>query len=477
MLDFTHLEEYRENNRIEAKKALGGLPHSIWETYSAFANTLGGIILLGVVERQDTTFDTVDLPDPEGLMQEFWRLVNDPNKASANILTSEDVYMQKVNGNRIVVIHVPRADRFHRPVYVEGNPLTGTYRRNGEGDYRCTREEYLAMVRDADSMAQDMYVLENMDLSVFHKKSIQDYRKRMQAIRPQHTWETLDDENFLVRLGAVALGKDGQRHPTSAGLLMFGNEYEILREFPHYFLDYQEYDEDSEQWVYRIVSSSGDWSGNVYDFFWQVYDRLIEDMEVTAHQEAVRQTMREALVNCLVNADYYGRQGIVVINRQDGITMSNPGRFRIEMDAAKSGGISDPRNAMLLRMFSLLGIGARAGSGIPNILSVWNQQGWHEPVITESFGPDRITLSLSWKKSKNRGESRHSKTTYAMRHAIYRLKIIEYLTDHTGGKTAEIAENLQLKQSQTRKYLKELIQEEIVVAEGNGRSRIYRLKR
>ena len=87
MLDFAHLEEYRENNRIEAKKALGGLPHSIWETYSAFANTLGGIILLGVVERKDATFDTVDLPDPEGLMQEFWRLVNDPDKASANILT------------------------------------------------------------------------------------------------------------------------------------------------------------------------------------------------------------------------------------------------------------------------------------------------------------------------------------------------------------------------------------------------------
>ena len=86
MIDLNHLEQYRENNRIEAKKALGGLPHSIWETYSAFANTLGGVILLGVEEYKDKSLHTVDLPDPEKLVKEFWDLVNNPNKARFSAL-------------------------------------------------------------------------------------------------------------------------------------------------------------------------------------------------------------------------------------------------------------------------------------------------------------------------------------------------------------------------------------------------------
>lgn len=147
----------------------------------------------------------------------------------------------------------------------------------------------------------------------------------------------IENEEFLLKLGAVGIGSDGKKHPTSAGLLMFGNEYDIVREFNAYFLDYQEQYDADIRWTDRIISSSGDWSGNVYDFYFRIYNRLIQDIKVPFRMDGgnrvddtpVHQALREALANCLVNADYYGRQGLVILKKRDGITMSNPGSFRI----------------------------------------------------------------------------------------------------------------------------------------------------
>ena len=485
MIDLNHLEQYRENNRIEAKKALGGLPHSIWETYSAFANTLGGLILLGVEEHEDKSLHAVGLPDPEKLVKEFWDAVNNPNKASVNVLTNRHVRVEDADGKRIVVIEVPRAQRYYKPVYVEGNPVSGTYRRNGEGDYHCTDEELRAMYRDASMKTQDMLVLDNMDDSVFCADSVHAYRQRMMLSRPNHVWEQLDDQAFMMKLGAMGIGEDGKPHPTAAGLLMFGYEYEIVREYPQYFLDYREEYDDTHRWTDRIISSSGDWSGNLFDFFYRVYNRLQLDIKTPfelsggfrVDDTPVHKAMREALANCLINADYYGRQGLVIIKKRELVTMSNPGDFRIELADAKSGGVSDPRNGTLMKMFNLIDVGERAGSGIPSIFHVWKQQGWSEPIIRQTYSPNRTTLSLPLSPiGDNRSAIKigdNSKTTTKI---AKRQMIVDYLTDHAVAKASEIAEFIDLKPSRARDYLAELIADGIVVAEGGNRNRTYRLK-
>ena len=141
------LEDYREDNRIEAKRAQGGLPHSLWETYSAFANTLGGVILLGVAEHEDKSLYSVPGLEPEKLVREFWEIVENPAFVSVNLLHPEDVRIERSEGNQIVVIFVPQAPKAMQPVYVGQDPFQGTYCRRGEGDFRCSREEVLQMLK------------------------------------------------------------------------------------------------------------------------------------------------------------------------------------------------------------------------------------------------------------------------------------------------------------------------------------------
>ena len=183
-------------------------------------------------------------------------------KVSINLLMDKDVKVYEENGKVILVIRVPRAKREQKPVYINGNIFDGTFRRNWEGDYHCDRSEVLAMLRDQPEETADMKILEDMSLDVLHEETIHAYRNRHIAFRREHVWERLEDNEYLERIGAAKISaKDGKLYPTAAGLLMFGEEYKILYEFPEYFLDYREVLDPTIRWTDRLQSSSGDWTG------------------------------------------------------------------------------------------------------------------------------------------------------------------------------------------------------------------------
>ena len=65
--DIRKFDQYRENNRLEVKRAAAGLPDSLWSTYSSMANSSGGVILLGVAEKNDGSFMTTGMKNAEKL--------------------------------------------------------------------------------------------------------------------------------------------------------------------------------------------------------------------------------------------------------------------------------------------------------------------------------------------------------------------------------------------------------------------------
>lgn len=106
-----------ENAAVEFKRARGGVPADFWPSYSAFANTDGGTVILGVREK-DGKREIEGLPDAEKTVADIWNAVNNAEKISANVLFNESVYPVEVGGKQLVVVEVPCAERTVRSVYV-----------------------------------------------------------------------------------------------------------------------------------------------------------------------------------------------------------------------------------------------------------------------------------------------------------------------------------------------------------------------
>ncbi len=483
--DIAQFDSYREDNRREVKKARDGLPNSLWDTYSAFANCYGGVILLGVKENRDGSWQTTGLQNEAKLQKEFWDIINNTKKVNINLLREDDVEIYHQNNDVIMVIHVPAARREQKPVYINDDMFGGTFRRNYEGDYHCTRIQVKTMLRDQADDTVDMSVLDNLSMDIFNKDSVKGYRNTFASLKDGHPFLRLDDNEFLRSIGAASISdQDNTLHPTAAGLLMFGNEYDIVRQFPDYFLDYRALLNPDIRWTDRIHSSSGDWSGNVFDFYFRVYNKLTHTLTVPFKLSGVtriddtpmHEALREALANCLINADYFGSRGIVITLEPKQITFANPGYSRAGKIQMIRGGISDPRNRGLMKMFNLIDIGERAGSGIPKIISIWNDQNLKDPVIDEEFDPDRTTLSLSLEKKQAINSSDNSeppKSSKAKRTLEHQKKIIEFLKDHGRSKCGDIATFLGLSEARTRAILADMPEVDIL---GGNKNRTYRIK-
>lgn len=184
----------------------------------------------------------------------------------------------------------------------------------------------------------------------------------------------------------------------------------------------------------------------------------------------VHKAFREALANCLINADYYGTRGVVIKKDQDRIIFENPGYIRTDKEQMRRGE-SDSRNKTLMKMFNLINIGERSGSGVPNIFNTWNDQGWKEPVIEERFDPDRTTWPLEFIKKTRKKTSKEDKIGNKTRTNM--LKIEKYLQENGESKTNTIAEHLGLSLARTRKILSQMDSLEAI---GTNTNRRYRLK-
>lgn len=473
-----------EDNRLEFKTAKKGLPLSIYETYSSFANTSGGYIILGIHELKDKTLISAELNDEDidKLKSDLFNTLNNKDKVSINLISNNDVYTDVFKGHPVLIIKVKEAEREYKPVYLNKNIYSNSYKRDYSGDYVCSNEEIKTMISDSFQKDPLLEVITDMNLSVLSNDSINEYRNRLNLINPTHIFLKESGESFLEKLNAAELGDDGKYHPTKAGLLMFGYSYKIIKEFPHYFLDYREYDESNERWINRYNSDDGTFSGNIFDFYFLIAPKLTKNLSkpfklnkdnIRVDDTSVHKALREALVNSLTNANYNLNEPVLIEKEQDKITFKNSGLFRMNLLKAEKGGHSDPRNFIILKMFNLIGVGERAGSGIPTILNAAKENNFETPKYELNYEENYVKLHFYFKEKTIKEVNETVKSSRKL--TKNEEKILVYLLNNEKKSVQDITNDLDIPISTTKRTLYKLMEYGYIKSENILNKKIYSL--
>lgn len=407
--DINTLLQVGERISFECKKCENQIPKSVWETYSSFANTVGGIIVLGITEHmeepdQAKRFEITGVNNPTKLKNEFFDTLNS-NKVNRNILIEEDVDIVEYEGHSLLVINIPQVDYRQRPIYINGNMMNGSFKRNYEGDYHCTEDDVKAMIRDANDSGNDSVLMENYTMDDIDSNTLAAYRNRFRTANMDHVWNDYSDKDFLLNMGGYIIDRNTHREGlTLAGLLMFGKGLSIRERFDNIRMDYIDMTnlQPDSRWSDRLTYD-GRWENNLYNFFMTVQSKLIKDLKRPFRLEgmeriddtAIHKAVREALTNLVIHSDYMITGVLKVEKHDDCFVFSNPGSLKIPVMDIYTGGHSKARNPNMQAMFRMIGFGDNIGSGFPTILNAWKKENWRQPCLIENQDLHLVELTLT----------------------------------------------------------------------------------
>lgn len=464
---------------IEYKAAENGLPKSFWETYSAFANTNGGVIILGYDER-DKMNPKKGFKNPQPIYDQLLNDANNPSKVSFNLLTDDDILISPIADSKrsLIIVNIREAPYSVKPVHI-GKDIGKSYIRLGEGDRLVTKQQLKYLLSSSHDDI-DSQILPKFDIDDINLETVERYRSLL--ILQDKKYKDLSIKDLLINIGAYKKDRngDGAYKLTSGGLLFFGKYNSITDRFPHFQLDYFEKDSNlNSRWIDRV--STGDASFpdlNMFDFLLIVMDKLSSTVKEPFRldensktripfKKDLEESLREALVNSLMHAYYDADFPIKITALPDYYEFKNPGNMRVTIDEFIKGNSSVTRNPTISTLLRKIGFSEKAGSGGQKIFDVAARHNLILPTIQSPF--DSTTIII-WKVD--------------FKHNINKLpepdkSILEYISEKGSIKRKQIENDLGLagQEYSYRRALDRLIEQEFIKRVGSGPGTKYILKK
>jgi ATP-dependent DNA helicase RecG len=348
-----------DNAEVEVKRAQRGLPHDLWETVSAFANTAGGLVALGLDEGSG--FQVTGVDDPAAAEHQLAAVcaeMEPPIRAEITTLTME--------GRAVVVMAVPAVARDQRPCFRRSlGPYLGSRFRVADGNRKLTEYEVGLLISNQREPRHDQTPVSEADLASLDDVALSSYVARLRETRPS-AFAGRPDDYVLLRAN-VLVETEGRLVPTLAGLLAFGHYPQQF--FPQLNVSVVRYPTAEpgvpgprgERFLDSVIidgSIAGMLRDTVAAMKRNMQRRsLVMGLFRQDEWEYPEVAIREAVVNALVHRDLsVGARGtqVQIEMYPDRLVIRNPGGLYgpVGIDDLGLAGISASRNRALLKILS-----------------------------------------------------------------------------------------------------------------------------
>lgn len=365
-----------EGKTLEFKRDLSS-PVGAIRTVTAFANTAGGVLLIGV---QDRTAFVRGVADP---LAEEERLANMIMDAVTPRIVPEIEILPWRNTHVLAVEVFPSS---RRPHHITAEGPAGVYVRVGSTNRRADEQLITEMGRFARRQSYDEEPLPDLDSEAIDFRAASEYFSPIRGLK----------RGDLETLG-LAVRHQRRRVPTVGGMLLFGKQKE--RHFPDAWVQagcFQGRDRSR-------IEDHRDIRGHAPQLIDEALAFVAKHLRCAAEIGLTRRrerwslpliAIREAVVNAVAHADYAQRgTPIRVAVFDDRVEVESPGLlpFGLTLEELPLG-VSKLRNRVIGRVFHELGLMENWGSGVQRMISACREEGCAPPAFEEIGGRFRVTL-------------------------------------------------------------------------------------
>jgi len=391
-----------ETERIEAKRA-NEAGKSLLETVCAFANEPGlggGWLLLGVVREELALFPSYQVegvPQPDKLCADLATQCRDTFNQPVRI----ELSTEQVNGQAVVVVHVPEAQPQDKPIFFKAQGLPkGALRRVGSVDQHCTDDDLAVFYQGRQRESFDASLVPDTTLDDLAPEALADYRQTRAEANPDAEELRWSDEELLRSLGCVGQDTPGIWRPTVAGLVLFGQPQALRRCFPMTRVDYirvpgRDWVPDPERRfdtielrdpLFRLIRRA---QAAVLDDLPKGFILKEGDLQRQDKPVIPQRVIREALVNALMHRSYRSHSPVQIIRYANRLEIRNPG-FSLKSPEHLGEPGSEPRNPRIAAVLHETRFAETKGSGIRVMRDTMEQAGLTPPLFESDRGNDQF---------------------------------------------------------------------------------------